>query len=621
MKKLYSALFRNLDLFIFTILLSTKIIAYGRQIQDNYFSISLIAAPVLASVLMLASISILLKENRRRKALLVLNILLSIVIIGDLNYFRYFRDIPSISVVRNGIMLRDVKSSIGSLFKPTDLLFFADIIIFHPLLILLKERNINVSTNLTYRITYFLIMFALSFTGNMLFIHKLSSDQPQLISTMFNRVYVATELGIVNAHGIDAFNEIKNDLVRHASIPKEKEVAIKNYLETNSNGRNLNLSGAAKGKNLIMIQVEALQEFIINRSIEGSEITPNLNKWIKKSAYFNNFFYQVSSGGTSDAEFMSNNSLYPAPSGAAYYLYSGNEYNSLGNSFKSEGYSTAALHGYKSTFWNRDVMYRSMGFDNFYNERDFKIDSTIGLGLSDKSFLNQSIDKLKSMKKPYYSLLITLSSHFPFDDKSGYGEFNVGKYENTLLGNYLRAIHYTDGAIGSFLDRLEAEGMLEDSIIVLYGDHSAISKDKQQELVDFLGITDMDEFQWSMLQKVPLLIHFPSDKNCGINETFGGEMDIYPTLVNLFSLEADDTLGKDLFNSKDGMVIFRNSSFTDGEIYYSASTNTYYNIADGKKINENASLKAERENAIMQLDYSDAILTHDLLKRYNEGSK
>jgi phosphoglycerol transferase MdoB-like AlkP superfamily enzyme len=195
-----------------------------------------------------------------------------------------------------------------------------------------------------------------------------------------------------NYHYLDFYNFISFNISRKSPVSKSEQTAIQTFFQDNSFHNN-NLNGAAKGKNLIMIQVEALQEFVINAKINGQEITPNLNKWIKKSAYFNNFFYQVSAGGTSDAEFMSNNSLYPSPSGAAYYLYPNNEYNSLPKSLKDNGYSTAALHGFKGTFWNRDVMYKAVGFDNFYSERDFNIDSTVGLGLSDKSFLNQSVDK------------------------------------------------------------------------------------------------------------------------------------------------------------------------------------------------------------------------------------
>lgn len=619
MKKIKRLLFSNFDMLLFFITLNIKILFYGRQIQENYFSYKAIILPVASSVLILLSFILLFKRKNRVRTILLFNFIISLIIICDINYFRYFKDIPTISVLRNGLMLGAVKSSIGSLFKLSDLLFLSDLILFFILKEVKTNQNIA-ETRLIRKFCSFLVLIIAGGSINAFYVYKLSVEQPRLITTMFNRIYIATDLGIVDAHGIDLFNEISNTIDRHTVLPKDKEVAIKSFLESNSDVQTSNLTGEAKGKNLIMIQVEALQQFVINQKIEGQEITPNLNKWIKKSAYFNNFFYQISSGGTSDAEFMTNNSLYPSPSGAAYYLYAGNEYNSLGKSLKSEGYSTAALHGYKSTFWNRDIMYKAEDFDQFLSDRNYNIDSNVGLGLSDVSFLNQSVGKLKALKNPYYAFLITLSSHFPFDDQTGYGDFNVGKYNNTLLGNYMRGIHYTDKALGTFLDNLDKEGILKDSVIVLYGDHSAIPKDDEHELADFMNIKDMNDLQWSMLQKVPMLIHFPEDKHAGTYDKYAGDMDIYPTLKNLFSLQGGETLGKDLFNAKDSTVIFRNGSFTDGNVYYYSPTDTYYDIKTGGKAVVDDNIKAKKDNSQMQLEYSDDILKHNLIKKYNDSN-
>lgn len=622
MKKVKSYIINNIDIILYFIFLNIKITLYGKQIQEGYFNYKLIILPIASSILILLSFLLLFKRRNRINAILVLDFIVSLVIIGDLNYFRYFKDIPTISVLRNGLMLGTVKSSVASLFKPSDLLFLADIVLFI-IIKIIKLGQGNEETKLRYRLCSFIVLLLVGGAINSIYIYKLSVEQPRLITTMFNRIYIATDLGILDAHGIDVYNEISNTINRNTPLPSDKEAAIESFLQSNSTStvKATNLTGAAKGKNLIMIQVEALQQFVINQKINGEEITPNLNKWIKKSAYFDNFFYQISSGGTSDAEFMTNNSLYPSASGAAYYLYSGNEFDSLGKAFKNEGYSTAAMHGFKSTFWNRDVMYKAEDFDKFYSDRDYNIDSKVGLGLSDESFLNQSVDKLKALQSPYYAFLITLSSHFPFDDQAGYGDFNVGKYKNTLIGNYINGIHYTDKALGTFLDNLDKEGILKNSIVVLYGDHNAIPKENEQELADFMNIKDMNDLQWSMLQKVPMLIHFPDDKNAGNYDKFAGDMDIYPTLKNLFSLQSSDTLGKDLFNSKDNTVIFRNGSFTDGNIYYYSPTNTYYNIKTGDKTVTDDKIKTETDNTEMQLEYSDDILKHNLIKKYNDSSK
>jgi phosphoglycerol transferase MdoB-like AlkP superfamily enzyme len=281
------------------------------------------------------------------------------------------------------------------------------------------------------------------------------------------------------------------------------------------------------------------------------------------------------------------------------------------------GYYTAALHGNSESFWNRDVMYKAEGFDNFLGENSFNITEKVGLGLSDKAFLTQSIDKLKNFNQPYFSFLITLSSHYPYDDTKGYGDFDVKPYDNTLLGNYLKGIHYTDAQLGMFLERLEQEGILKNSIVVLYGDHFAIPKQNIGELYNFERVSNPNDLQWYEYQKVPMFIHFPDDQNKGVNHTYSGQMDLYPTLANIFNLPMKYMFGKDILNPRNRNVIFRDGSFTDGKYFYVSTSNTYYDISTGKVVQENPELKQEKENALGQLNYSDDILNHNLLKNFN----
>jgi phosphoglycerol transferase MdoB-like AlkP superfamily enzyme len=616
MKDLRQYIYGCWDILLLFVSLSLKILVYAKFIKPDYFSYSYVIRPVVSSALIVCSVLFLIENKRRLKLVLLYNLVISILIICDLNYYRYFKDIPSLSVVRNGLLLGPVKSSIASLFKVDDLLFLCDV----PLMLSIFKmyrKKIQAQSKLAFRFFSFIIILVLGVQVNYKYFNKLSVEQPKLLTTMFNRVYIANELGILNAHGVDIYNEVRNSIERNTKISNEEIMTIKSFLNTNSESSSVKFSGAAQGRNLIMIQVEALQEFVINKSVDGKEITPNLNRWIKKSAYFNNFYYQVSAGGTSDAEFMSNNSLYPAPSGAAYYLYYNNEYNSIGNMLKKKGYDTAAFHGFKGTFWNRDVMYKSEGFNTFYSEMDYNVDSKIGLGLSDDSFFNQSLDKIKALKEPYYAFLITLSSHFPYDDRKGYGEFISGDLKDTLMGDYLNAIHYTDEAIGKFLDNLEKNSMLSDTILVIYGDHSAIPKDNEQELAKFMKVDNFDELQWTKLQKVPMLIHFPKDKHRGIYNNYGGQIDIYPTLSNLLSIENEDVIGKDLFNSTGNTVIFRNGSFINSNVYYSSQSGAYYNTNTKVKIEETEDLKTLKNFSVTQLEYSDEILKHNLIKKYN----
>jgi len=616
MKKLKNLGLNFYDILSFILILTIKLCTYGIIIEEGNFSLKTRLLPILASVLILGSITLLFKYKSRVKVLYGFNILVTLLIVSDLVYFGYFRDILCIPVLRNGIMLGPVKSSVASLFRPYFLLYFLDLI----LLPFFYFRKINLKViKLKFRLLSFAILFLISGSINGYEIYKLNNDQPRLLTTMFNRIYIAKELGNFNFHLLDTYNFVCQQIQKNTALPAGREADIKSFLTKKASlPKSTKLNGVGAKKNLIVIQVEALQGFALNTKINGQEITPNLNRWSRKSAYFDNYFYQVASGNTSDAEFMTNNSLYPAAQGAVAYLYYTNVFNSLPKALDKEGYYSAALHGYKEDFWNRSVMNKTEGFDVFDGEKSYKIDENIGLGLSDKSFLNQSLDKLSKLKEPYYSFLITLTSHFPFDDVTKYGNFDVGSFEGTLLGNYMKSIHYTDKQLGDFLDKLAQNGTLDNSIVMLYGDHYALPKEEQSNLNKLIKSTDTSDLAWMQLQKVPMLIHFPEDANAGINHLYGGEMDLYPTAANLFNLPTKDLLGKDLFNSTVGNVTFRNGSFTNGTNFYLSQSNTYYDISTNKSVKETPALKASKETSENLLQYSDDILNHDLLKTFNK---
>lgn len=615
--KVIMLLLDNIDLIIFSTIIFTKILVYAMEISPDYFYTQ-VANPILASVLILVSFSTLFKEQKRMSFLYTIDIILSILLISDLMYYRYFKDVITVSALKNIKLLGGVSSSVASLINYKDFLYLIDVVLLYPMIKYFKNNKKPKRKSWLGKITIFIIMFLIGICLDTKSVYAVAKEQPTLLQSMSNRIYLTKMIGNLNFHAIDAYNFFSTKVKNSKKLSTERENEIKNFLVTNNQSTGSYLKGTGEGKNLIMIQVEALQQFVINQKINGEEITPNLNKWLNRSLYFDNYFYQVAGGNTSDAEFMSNNSLYPADSGAAYYTYSGNEYDSLGKELNMKDYYTAALHGYNEGFWNRNVMYKAESFNNFYGQHSYNIDEEVGLGLSDKSFLNQSIDKLKTFQQPFYSFLITLSSHFPYDDVKGYGDFNVGQYEGTLLGNYLKGIHYTDAQLGVFLDKLDKEGLTKNSIIVLYGDHFAIPKDNIEELYKFENISNVNDLKWFQYQKVPLMIHFPEDANKGINHIYSGQMDLYPTLANLFNLPRNYMFGKDMLNSSLGKVVFRNGSFTDGNAFYVSWTNTYYDIKTGNVINETEDLKNKKDEYMKELQYSDDILNHNLIKVFNK---
>jgi lipoteichoic acid synthase len=607
----------NIDIIYTISIITYKAINYDKTISPVYFSYNLIFIPVFVAVIAISSISLLFKNKGRIRFLYTFNIVMSIILIADSAYYRYFKDIISISVIRDGVMLGGVKSSLKDVLYPSDFLYLADCVILLPLIRIYRKHINRPQLKFVQRFACFLILFVIGGAWDAERIHQFSLEQPGLVSTLYSRLYVDEYLGDVNFHVLDSYNAVSTKLSNLKSISASKQAEIKQYLEKKDVPEGTTLAGAGKGKNLIVIQVEALQQFVIGAKLNGEEITPNLNKWIGKSMYFNNYYYQVASGNTSDAEFLSLNSLYPAAAGIAYELYPGDTFNSTARQFSDKGYSTVTLNGYQEGFYNRNVMYKAEDFDNFYGEKAYNIDEQVGLGLSDKSFFNQTLEKMKTFKQPYYSFMITLSSHFPYDDQKGYGNtIDLGKYTGSFIGNYINGIHYTDAQLGMFLDKLDKAGILKNSIVVLYGDHYAIPKYQSQGLYDFEGIQKPTDLDWNNLQKVPMMIHFPNDANKGVNSIPSGQVDLYPTIANLFNLNRQYMFGMDLINAKNNIVTFRSGSFVANNTYYASYSDTYYNMSTGNPVKPTTEMKKTKRDTLTELQYNDDILNHNLLKNF-----
>ena len=307
--------------------------------------------------------------------------------------------------------------------------------------------------------------------------------------------------------------------------------------------------GIAKGRNVFVIQVEALQDFVIGAEHKGDVITPFMNSLIENdSLYFENYYYQIGGGNTSDAEFAVNNSLYPRDDAAAYVEYPDNDYYGLPWLLKDAGYSTAvAFHGYEADFWNREEAYVKQGFDDFVSVEDFtarddfsksELWAMAGGGLSDRGLFKQSLNIIKEYKEPFYSFMVTLSSHSPFGIPLADRRVDVDNKSPDLYTLYLQSISYFDKTLEEFFDELKLAGLYDNSIFVIYGDHFGITNNDaaMRAKVEATIGRPYDMFE---RYSVPLIIHIPGIDKAETFDTVGGHVDVLPTLLCLLGMEND----------------------------------------------------------------------------------
>ena len=428
-------------------------------------------------------------------------------------------------------------------------------------------------------------------------------------------------------HTIDIGRSIVRDHKAAAEV-----LTMEDRLERVRMRRNLiegNYTGIGQGKNLIVIQVEALQDFLIGRTYLGQEITPNLNRLAKNrsSLYYNNYFQLVGKGNTSDAEFVSHNSLYPSIGDPTYMEYEDNSYYGLPWLLRDNGYTAWAFHGYERTFWNREEAYANQGFQNFIAEDNFNFEEEVGFGMKDEDFFHQSMKYLKDLdqldENPFYAFMVTLTSHTPFvmPEEDQHLQLRA-EHRGTILGDYLQSIHYMDRELGDFIDNLEEEGLLDNTVLAIYGDHfgmNAVNEIDKGLMTDYLQM----EYDFDHMMNIPLIIHIPGE-TLGIEiSTIGSQLDFYPTIANImgYPIEKGIIFGRDLNNLQTTNYVFpvsfmkAGSVITEDQVFEMSRDDIYeHSRAYDRKTREPVNInnfKSLSNRAIQEITISNYILDNN----------
>ncbi|MGL5244587.1 MAG: LTA synthase family protein, partial [Sarcina sp.] len=282
------------------------------------------------------------------------------------------------------------------------------------------------------------------------------------------------DLGPLGFHEYNLFNY----LTATKRLSKERTEEIKAWFEYNKEDLPDNkYKGMFEGKNLLIVQWESLESMVVGKSANGKEITPTLNKLLNHSIYFDNIYEQNRMGTTSDGELMVNTGLLPLRKEKYVLNYSWKKQNTLQTMLENKGYTTISTHAEPGGNWNWIEAHKAFGADKIWDINDYIVDEVIGLGLSDRSFFNQVGEKLKSVQSPFYLFMTTLTSHGPFNIPEQYRDLNLPKeIDESYLGGYLESVRYTDKQLGNFLKQLEENGQLDNTLVVIYGDHGGLNK-------------------------------------------------------------------------------------------------------------------------------------------------
>jgi lipoteichoic acid synthase len=490
---------------------------------------------------------------------------ISLVLLANSLYLDYYSSPVTISTFYQTANLSGLGDSILFLFRIDYLLYFIDLAVF-PFIFFKQSFVYRKKTSIVKGVLPFM---TIGLIGIFIKLIKLTViDQMENPVQAYDSLDQTVQYGILGHHALDTYFHIRE---AQFELSSDEKKTIQSALTQKKEYENESTyEGFGKKKNLIMIQVESLQHFVLNKKVNGQEITPTLNRLLNNSISFPNFYAQTIGGNSSDAEFLTQTSLFPIKTGSVFFRYPSNTYHSLGQNLKKEGYSTVAVHADEKTFWNRQEMYPSLGFDQYVTIEQFPQKEIIGMGVGDKEMFKETARMLAEIEKPFYSFIVTLSNHMPYEIDIERQSLQLpDELENSLLGNYFQAVKYTDESLALFLESLNEKALLEDSIIVLYGDHNGIFHKDKAMVEEWLKRDISDEQWYREFATVPFLIYHPAIKG-EVNQTISGQIDVTPTLTSIMGVDQQREqamLGVDLLRTNSGSVLIPSGGYVDKSLY------------------------------------------------------
>lgn len=549
-----------------------------------------------------------LKPAKRIFAVIGVSALFSVIMIANTLFYKFYDDIMTLPILLQMDNTGGLGSSVMNLID-----FKVLFLVMNLPILMIANRRIKDSTKGT---PHFYKKYFISMIGAYLLTFGLSylSGLP-MFNVPYNREVMIKTLGIYQYGLYDIYLSLTTP-IDYALAENNEFIEVSNYVKSNQINPNSELFGVAKDQNIIVISLESLQEFAINLEVNGEEVTPFLNQFIQECYYFDNFYQQTSQGKTSDAEFITENSLYAADRGSAFYAKSQNQYESLASIFKGQGYYTAVFHANEKEFWNRETMYEALGFDHFFDESAFLVneENSFGWGLTDEAFFEQTLDYLKGLPQPFYARLLTLTNHYPFEIPEQYQYISPGETNNEIVNHYITTVRYLDEALKSFITNLKESGLYDNTIIVMYGDHYGLSESYYEDLAILLQEEEITLNRHLDLQRVPFIIHLPNQEEGEVVSTVSGQIDMKPTLLNLVGLPVNAYInfGQDLFAAdRRELIVLRDGSFIGSEYRYADSTCLR---SDSGELVDQSFCESLEKVAVQDLYYSDLILNKDLLR-------
>jgi lipoteichoic acid synthase len=566
----------------------------GRVTEGKQLALLIVLGASVSALL--ASLFVMFSRLARVAALLVVNVVVATAALADAVHVRVFGNAIAFAEVAYAHQLLTVVPSVRRLLQPVDALYYLDVL------------TVLVLTPL--------------YVGACRRIPSLSSLQHVGVAAILLLAGIVSVIPLAKTVGRDAtIYQAVRDRFSLEPAPEaigapQREKVLAFLREHHARERERSpLFGAARGKNLIVISAESLSAYPLGLVVDGQAIMPRFSAFARESLFFTSFYDQTGSGGTSDGEFITLHSLHGVRSGAVAFLHPQTEFRGMPAILAARGYTTVSACGAAADFWHMQTTHRRLGFQKSHFADSFQITERINGWLADAPFFDQIAPRLAGERAPFMAFLLSSSNHHPFALPARHRTLKLGSLEGTELGDYLHSVHYFDEAFGQFVDRLRATRLLDDSVVVVYGDHKGYLAD-ERKLATLLGLSSSrPEDLWLERKRVPLVVRLPRGAHAGHRSEAAGHLDVAPTVLSLLGIAEDGVmLGRDLTKPGDALVVFRDGSFADGEhhLIRLGLRSSCFESKTGRAV-ACAALEPKLARSLDQLQTSDFIIQGNLI--------
>ncbi len=351
------------------------------------------------------------------------------------------------------------------------------------------------------------------------------------------------------------FRDVQN-ILGSGGITEEERTALADWVGSRTHGEN-EKSGVYEGKNLMLIQLESIDTWMLTE-----DYMPNLYALKQDSLSFANHYTPAYiTAGTFNTEFMVNTSLIPAQPGLSMSVYTSNAFpNAMASLFEAKGYTARSFHGSEAEIYTRGAIHENLGYEKYYAGSDMQ--------MYHYQFDRYLMSGYETMTEgdPFFSFIITISGHGAYGPHNLIGQTHQEAADAVAKRpeeNYRYAVAHameTDLFIGMLMEQLEADGLLEDTVLIFYADHCNYYLVDNTLLKDIKGVEDLnkaDHTDWFI---------YDGGKTTGTVEKVTSSLDVLPTIANLFGLDADYAamIGHDAFSPQGGWAFWQDGTWFDG---------------------------------------------------------